>query len=207
MTSLTVALGILIANSLSDATTLGFGEPWQAAVAQNAMGWLAFACIGVITFHLASAGQWLKAERAEYAHQVAAVIAHSRMSTVAEDVREVPLNRHLISAFPQTGTILISDYSVEHLTIDELNAALIHERAHISDRHAFVVSLTQLAMAAAAGVDASRRFARTVKLAVEFAADDHVRKSTNSTALASAIRKTSATDDPLADARLRRFSD
>ena len=207
VTSLTSSLGILIATSLNDTTSLGFGEPWQAAVAQNVLGWLALACIGVITFHLASAGQWLKAERLDYARQAGAVISHSRETEWGDDVREVPLDRHLISAYPQTQTVLISDFSSRHLSANEMHAAITHERAHLNRNHAFVVALTQLAMAAAAGVDASRRFARAVKLAIEFAADDEALAASNRTDLANAIRKTAETDDPLAELRLQRLGD
>lgn len=207
VTSLTSSLGILIATSLNDTTSLGFGEPWQAAVAQNVLGWLALACIGVITFHLASAGQWLRAERLEYARQAGAVIAHSRATPWGDDVREVPLDRHLISAFPQTKTVLISDFSSRHLSTDEMRAAIEHERAHLTRNHAVVVALTQVAMAAAAGVDASRRFARAVKLAVEFEADDEAQSKSDRADLARAIRKTADDGDPLAELRLQRLGD
>ena len=205
--SLTASLGILIANSLSEATALGFDEPWQAAVAQNVLGWFALACMGVITFHLVSASQWLRAERSAYARQAIAVISRSEQSEWGTDVREVPLERHLISAFPQTRTILISDYSARTLTTEEMTAALAHERAHISGHHAMVVALTQLAMAAAAGVYTSRRFARIVTLAVEFAADDAACSDGHASALADAIEKTALDNDPLAELRLRRLKD
>ena len=203
--SLTVAFGMLIANSLSNSTTLGWGEPWQAAVAQHALGWASLAGVGVIMFHLSAAAQWLKSERLAYASQAKAVLDSSQSNSLGPDVREVELDRHLISAFPQTGMILVSRHSVAGLTADEMGAALSHERAHISGHHALVVTIAQLAMAAAAGVKASKRFARTVKLAVEFNADDVAVKSCGRDPLASAIRATAETRDPLAELRLARL--
>ncbi|MEN9740169.1 MAG: hypothetical protein RLZ72_435 [Actinomycetota bacterium] len=205
ITSLTTSLGILIAGSLSTTNALGIGEPWQAAVAQHAFGWIALACTGVIIFHLGAAAQWLRAERAEFARQAASVIAHSTRSTLGDDVRVVTLSRHLVSAFPQTGTVLVSDYSVRELSAGEIRSAIEHERAHLAGHHNVVVLLTQVAMAAAAGVDASREFSRTVKLAVEFAADDQVCRTGAKSGLSRAIAAIAAENDPLAELRLSRL--
>ena len=205
-TSLTTAFGMLIANSLSESTTLGIGEAWQVSVVQYALGWISLAGLGVIVFHLGAAAQWLRTERTEYAAHVMGVIKSSGPSHLGDDVREVDVDRHLISAFPQTGTILVSRYSVESLSQAEMHAALTHERAHLAGHHALVVSLAQLAIAAAAGVDASKRFARTVQLAIEFAADDIAVKVHGHEPLARAIRATSGPNDSLAEFRLQRLS-
>ena len=205
ITSLTTAVGILIACSLSTTNALGVGEPWQAAVAQHAFGWIALASTGVIIFHLGTAAQWLRAERTEFARQASSVIAHSTSSALGDDVRVVPLSRHLVSAFPQTRTVLVSDYSVDQLTAGEMQAALEHERAHLRGQHNLLVLLTQVAMAAAAGVDVSRKFSRTVKLAVEFAADDSTCRNNSTHDLASAISSTASANDPLAALRLARL--
>ena len=203
--SLTTSFGMLIANSLSESITLGIGESWQAAVAQNALGWVSLAGVGVIVFHLGAAAQWLSSERINYATQVMAVLRSSESSRLGNDVREVDLERHLISAFPQTRTILVSRYSVAALGSDEMHAALEHERAHLDGHHSLVVSIAQLAMAAAAGVDTSKRFARTVKLAIEFNADDVAAETCGREPLARAIRATAEAADPLAEARLARL--
>lgn len=205
VTSLTTALGMFIANSLSDSATLGIGESWQAAVAQYALGWISLAGVGVIVFHLGAAAQWLRFERADYASQVMAVIGSSGPSSLGDDVREVDLDRHLISAFPQTGTILVSRHSKATLSRAEMQGALAHERAHLAGNHALVVAIAQLAIAAAAGVTASKRFARTVNLAIEFAADDVAVRSSGHESLAGAIRSTASESDPLAELRLRRL--
>ena len=203
--SLTTGFGMLIVNSLSDSATLGIGETWQAAVAQYALGWISLAGVGVIVFHLGAAAQWLRTERADYASQVMAVVESSGPSYLGEDVREVDLERHLISAFPQTGTILVSRYSVAALAQDEMRAALAHERAHLAGNHALVVSIAQLAIAAAAGVDASKRFARTVKLAIEFAADDIAGRTEGHERVSRAIRATACANHALDELRLHRL--
>lgn len=202
----TTSFGMLIAASLSDRSTLGIGESWQAAIAQHALGWVSLAGLGVISFHLIAARQWLQQERLEYARQARAVLGSSSVSQLGTDVREVTLDRHLISAFPQTGTILVSRFSVSTLSPDEVHAALEHERAHLSGRHALVVSVAQLILAATTGVDSAKQFARSISLAVEFAADDHAVVTSDRDALARAIRATSTERDPLAELRLMRLA-
>lgn len=204
--SLTTGFGMLIANSLSDSATLGLGEDWQAAVAQHALGWISLAGIGVIVFHLGAAAQWLQSARQDEIRRISGALHQSRVSDLGADVREIDIpGVKVLSAVPHVRVVAVSADARRDVTDEQFAAILSHEREHLRANHATVMFIAQLAMAAAAGVQASQRFERTVNLAIEFAADDRAVKETSATALAGALTALTALQDPLTQLRLRRL--
>lgn len=205
--SLTTAFGMLIANSLSATATLGVGETWQAAVAQYALGWISLAGIGVIVFHLGAAAQWLQSARRDEISRISGALRQSRASDLGADVREIDIpGVKVLSAVPHVRVVAVSADARRDVTDAQFAAILAHEREHLRAHHATVLFIAQLAMAAAAGVQASQRFERTVNLAIEFAADDRAVAETSAAALAGALTALSALQDPLTQVRLNRLA-
>lgn len=205
--SLMTAFGMLIANSLSDSATLGIGESWQAAVAQYALGWISLAGVGVIVFHLGAAAQWLQSARRDEIRRISGALGQSTTSALGDDVREIDIpGVRVLSAVPQANVVAVSADARRAVTDEQFAAILAHEREHLRANHATVLFIAQLAMAAAAGVQASQRFERTVNLAIEFAADDRAVAETSAAALAGALTALSALQDPLTQVRLNRLA-
>ena len=205
--ALTISFGLLISSSLSPSTTLGIGESWQAAIAQHVLGWVALAGTGVIVFHLTAAFQWLRRERIADSARIAPWVLRGTPSPLGPDVVEIPVDdAHLISAAPLARTILVSRFSVATLNNNSLTAAIDHERAHIAGHHDRLVMLTRLAMATAAGVQASKRFATIVNVAIEFIADDAAAALHGRAAVAQTVRAVCSPDDPLTSLRITRLN-
>lgn len=108
-----------------------------------------------------------------------------------DGVTIVTIDAALPMAFCAPGRpprIFVTSAIESRVTIDEYRAIIAHERAHLRQRHLWLVGFADFAVALTPWLGASRRMRRAVGVLVELAADDAAGRSAGVGNVASALR-------------------
>lgn len=165
--------GLIVAEWFQRAQSGVNPDDWASSVVGSILTWLSLAMLGIIVFRLIAAGQSVASERAEQVQSIAPLLREAtRVDHDGQRVYVVASPSHLLAAAPFANAIVISSTVMDSTPALLLRAAIEHERAHLVLRHSLLVSIAQLAVSAAGGVNASRRLTQTVRIAIELVADD-----------------------------------
>jgi Zn-dependent protease with chaperone function len=103
-------------------------------------------------------------------------------------VSVVEADHALACAVPgRSGGVLVSTGLADLLRVDELEAVVAHERAHLTQRHAVAVGIAESIERAVPWVPGARAMARSTRVLVEFAADDAAARRVGRDALRRAV--------------------
>ena len=180
---------------------------WVSSVISSFLGWASLAFLGVITFRIMAAIEKLRAERASAIEEIAPLL---RGATITEyrgtRVYEVSSNQTLIAAVPWANAIAISSELRKRVPPKLLEPAFEHELTHLRWHHSVLVSVAALAVTAAGGIRASRRFAQAVRIAVELTADDAASRRLGRLRVAESLAEVYPNDEQVSERikRLRR---
>ncbi len=148
-------------------------ENWASSVAGSILTWLSLAALGVILFRFGDAGIKMANERADQIGKLAPLLRGARQTRMADHhVYIVDSPERILAAVPFANSIVVSRNIVDSVPQALLRAGIEHERAHLIFRHSVLVNIGQLAVSAAGGIKASRRFTQSIRIAIELVADD-----------------------------------
>jgi Zn-dependent protease with chaperone function len=100
----------------------------------------------------------------------------------------VEADHALACAVPgRSGGVLVSTGLADRLRVDELEAVVAHERAHLTQHHAVAVAVAESIERAVPWVPGARAMARSTRVLVEFAADDAAARRVGRDALRRAV--------------------
>lgn len=199
--------GLLISESIRRQVTGESINNWFSSVIGSILTWLSLAFLGVITFRIMAAIETLRAERASAIEEIAPLL---RGATITEyrgiRVYEVSSNQPLIAAVPWANAIAISSELRKRVPPKLLEPAFEHELTHLRWHHSVLVSVAALAVTAAGGIRASRRFAQAVRIAVELTADDAASRRLGRLQVAESLAEVYPNDEQVSERikRLRR---
>ena len=177
LTSLTVALGALVARALRHHVEHLTNHDWLGPTIDTVLGWGAIAAFGVIAFRLGVAAQELRVGTHARNLRLLMLTATAEHVTVGNHVvLLVESNLRVLAAIPSRRHVLLTTSLRDALTPQQLLAAVEHEHAHLRGRHATLRAIGQLAVAVAPTLSASTRMAQATRIATELAADDHAAK-------------------------------
>lgn len=197
--------GTLIAESIARNDNPLPIDEWPTTVTGSILTWLALATLGVIAFRLIAASQAIAAERAQQIVAIAPLLQSATSLDVdGRGVSIIESDERLVAAVPFNNAIIVSSQLVAETPPTLLNAALAHEDAHLKMRHSVLVGIAQLAVTAAGGFAASRRFTQTIRIAIELAADDWAARRHGATTVADALAAIYP-DDPAVSERIARL--
>ncbi|GGL73287.1 M56 family metallopeptidase [Curtobacterium sp. Csp1] len=107
---------------------------------------------------------------------------------VGTRVALVEADHALACAVPgRSGGVLVSTGLADLLRTDELEAVVAHERAHLTQHHAWAVAVAESIERAVPWVPGARAMARSTRVLVEFAADDAAARRVGRDALRRAV--------------------
>lgn len=181
-------------------------DHWASSVAGSILTWLSLASLGIIVFRLIASGQAVAAERAQQIETVAPMLRNAAIEDIdGNRVYVVDGPGRILAAVPFAGAIVVSRGIAESTDPQLLRAAIEHERAHLVLRHSVLVSIARLAVSAAGGVTASRRFTQTIRIAIELVADDWAARRFSPATVADALDAVYPANPEIAErvARLR----
>jgi Zn-dependent protease with chaperone function len=213
LASLALSIGLLWAGTgliISDwVRRIQFGESldnWASSVAGSILTWLSIAALGVIAFRLVEASQSVAADRAAQIAAVAPLLTNATQTEIdGHRVYIIESPHAVIAAVPFANAVAVSRNLIDSVPANLVNAALEHERAHLIFRHSVLVSIAQLAVSAAGGIKASRRFTQTIRIAIELVADDWAARRFGRTTVADALEAVYPNSDEITErvSRLR----
>lgn len=181
-------------------------DNWASSVAGSILTWLSLAALGIIVFRLIASGQAVAAERAQQIETVAPMLRNAAIENIdGNRVYVVDGPERILAAVPFAGAIVVSRDIAVSTDPQLLRAAIEHERAHLVLRHSVLVSIARLAVSAAGGVTASRRFTQTIRIAIELVADDWAARRFSPATVADALDSVYPANPEIAErvARLR----
>lgn len=195
LTSLALSIGLLWAGTgliIADwVRRVQFGESienWASSVAGSILTWISIAVLGVIVFRLGDASQSVATERAAQIASIAPLLRGAAKTEIAgHRVYVVESDDRILAAAPFADAIVVTRNLVDTVPPELLRAGLEHERAHLIFRHSVLVSIAQLAVSAAGGINASRRFTQTIRIAIELVADDWAAQRSSPATVANAL--------------------
>lgn len=213
LVSLALSIGLLWAGTgliISDwVRRIQFGESldnWASSVAGSILTWLSIAALGVIVFRLVEASQSVASDRAAQIAAVAPLLTSATQTEIdGHRVYIIESPQAVIAAVPFANAVAVSRNLIDSVPANLVNAALEHERAHLIFRHSVLVSIAQLAVSAAGGIKASRRFTQTIRIAIELVADDWAARRFGRTTVADALEAVYPNSDEITErvSRLR----
>jgi Zn-dependent protease with chaperone function len=173
LSSLTLALGVLIARALTHHVTHVPGHSAISPLLDVVAGWLAIAVLGILLFRLGAAGAELRAETRERVQRLTPLLGSATAIEVDQRrVLVVPSDLRVVGAVPTLRSVLVTTGVMDALTEDQLRAALDHEFAHVRGNHTLVRAIGSLAVATAPGISASENMAQAARITTELIADD-----------------------------------
>lgn len=213
LVSLALSIGFLWAGTgliISDwVRRIQFGESldnWASSVVGSILTWLSIAALGVIVFRLVEASQSVAADRAAQIAAVAPLLTNATQTEIdGHRVYIIESPQAVIATVPFANAVAVSSNLIDTVPANLVNAALEHERAHLIFRHSVLVSIAQLAVSAAGGIKASRRFTQTIRIAIELVADDWAARRFGRTTVADALEAVYPNSDEITErvSRLR----
>ncbi|MBK5238406.1 MAG: hypothetical protein JJE28_04760 [Actinomycetales bacterium] len=196
LTSLTVALGSLVARALRHHVEHVTNHDWLGPTIDTILGWGAIAAFGLITFRFGVAAQELRADTHARNLRLLMLLKGAEPFVVGKHtvlLVESPL--HVLGALPSRHQVLLTSSLRDALTSEQLESAVEHEQTHLREHHAALRGIGQLAVAVAPVFSASTRMAQATRIATELIADD----------VASAFSNKKYGPDVLTDALLAAF--
>lgn len=195
LVSLTLSIGLLWAGTgliIADwLRRVQFGESldnWASSVAGSVLTWMSVAALGVIVFRLGDACVSVASERASQIETISPLLRATEQTEIdGNRVFVVDHTERILAAAPFAGAIIVTRNLVETVPPELLRAGLEHERAHLVFRHSVLLSIAQLATSAAGGINASKRFTQTIRIAIELVADDWAARRFGHTTVADAL--------------------
>lgn len=181
-------------------------DNWASSVAGSILTWLSLAALGIIVFRLIASGQAVASERSQHIEAIAPMLRGATILDIdGNRVYVVDGAERILAAVPFAGAIVVSRDITDSVDSALLHAAIEHERAHLVLRHSVLVSIARLAVSAAGGVTASRRFTQTIRIAIELVADDWAARRFTPTTVANALEAIHPANPEIAErvARLR----
>lgn len=186
--ALGVGTGLVIADGLAGYVAPATNGNWLNSVAQSLLAWAAVALLGVIVFRLIAAASAIKAEHEAGRRVMSRLLASSVSGDIGgHPVRIFDDSSVVVAAVPQTRDIVVSTGFIGTVPERLQLAALSHERSHLTNRHHALVTAAHLAMATAAGIRASQRFAQAIRISTELAADDEAARIHDAKTVAEAL--------------------
>jgi Zn-dependent protease with chaperone function len=163
-------------------------ENWASSVAGSILTWISIAVLGVIVFRLSDASQSVATDRAAQIASIAPLLRGAVQTEIAgHRVYVVESLDRILAAVPFANAIVVTRNLVDTVPQELLRAGIEHERAHLVFRHSVLVSIAQLAVSAAGGIKASRRFTQTIRIAIELVADDWAARRVGRATVANAL--------------------
>ena len=163
-------------------------ENWASSVAGSILTWISIAVLGVIVFRLSDASQSVATDRAAQIASIAPLLRGAVQTEIAgHRVYVVESLDRILAAVPFANAIVVTRNLVDTVPQELLRAGIEHERAHLAFRHSVLVSIAQLAVSAAGGIKASRRFTQTIRIAIELVADDWAARRVGRATVANAL--------------------
>jgi Zn-dependent protease with chaperone function len=173
LTSLTLALGALVARALRHHVEHVADHGWLGPTIDTMLGWAAIAVFGLMTFRLGVAAQELRADTHARNLRLLLLVKGAEPTTVGRHtVLLVESSLHVLGAMPLRRQVLLTSGLHDALTPQELEAAVEHEQTHLREHHEVLRGIGQLAVAVAPIFPASRRMAQATRIATELIADD-----------------------------------
>ena len=186
--ALGVGAGLLVADGLAEYVTPATDVNWVNSVVQSLLAWAAVALLGVIVFRLVAAASTIRAENEAGIRVLSRLLRSSVAGEIGgHPVRIVDDASVVVAAIPRTKDIIVSTGFINTVPERLQLAALSHECSHLTNRHHTLVTAAHLAMATAAGIPASRRFAQAMRISTELAADDDAARIHGETTVAEAL--------------------
>jgi Zn-dependent protease with chaperone function len=186
--TLTVGSGLLIADGLAGYGSTTRSDDWPSSVTQTLLAWAAVAFLGIIIFRLGAGVSAIQGEQREGQRAFSKFLETSASGNVAgRSVKIVDEPSIVVTAIPHTKDIIVSTGFVNSVPERLQRAALLHEQSHISNRHHALLAAAHLAMVAAAGIPASRKFAQAMRISTELAADDDAARTHGASTVADAL--------------------
>ncbi len=163
-------------------------ENWASSVAGSILTWLSVAALGVIVFRLGDASVKVANDRAAQIELVAPLLRGAEQTVIGgHRVYVVDSPERILAAVPFADAIVVTRNLVDTVPQELLRAGVEHERAHLVFRHSVLVSIAQLAVSAAGGIKASRRFTQWIRIAIELVADDWAARRVGRATVANAL--------------------
>ena len=169
--SLTLALGIFIALALRHHVTHEAGHDALGPLIDQFLGWLSIAVVGVLAFRMGVAVQDARAAVASLTGEIAPLLATASQKWIGNhEVWVVESSVILMGA--RSGRVLATSAVIELLSPEQLAAVVEHERTHITQHHARLIAVANLAEAIAPSLKAGSGFGSAARITTELIADD-----------------------------------
>lgn len=195
LSSLALSIGLLWAGTgliiAEWIRRIQFGESlenWASSVAGSILTWVSVAALGIIVFRLGDASVKVASDRAAQIELIAPLLRGAGQTGIGgHRVYIVDSPERILAAVPFADAIVVTRNLVNTVPQELLRAGVEHERAHLVFRHSVLVSIAQLAVSAAGGINASRRFTQTIRIAIELVADDWAARRVGRATVANAL--------------------
>ncbi len=163
-------------------------ENWASSVAGSILTWVSVAALGIIVFRLGDASVKVASDRAAQIDMIAPLLRGAELADIGgHRVYVVDSPERILAAVPFADAIVVTRNLVDTVPQELLRAGVEHERAHLVLRHSVLVSIAQLAVSTAGGINASRRFTQTIRIAIELVADDWATRRVGRATVANAL--------------------
>ena len=163
-------------------------ENWASSVAGSILTWVSVAALGIIVFRLGDASVKVASDRAAQIDMIAPLLRGAELADIGgHRVYVVDSPERILAAVPFADAIVVTRNLVDTVPQELLRAGVEHERAHLVLRHSVLVSIAQQAVSTAGGINASRRFTQTIRIAIELVADDWATRRVGRATVANAL--------------------
>jgi hypothetical protein len=169
--ALTSALGIFIALALRHHVVHVSGHDTLGPLIDQLLGWLAIAVVGVLAFRMGVAVTDARTAVKTMTGEFSTVFAGAHVISVGgHEVAVVESSVPLIGA--RSGRVVATSSMAHKLAFEQFAIVVEHEWAHVSQHHARVIAIANIAEALAPSIQAGSGFASVARITTELIADD-----------------------------------
>lgn len=164
------------------------GHSSIGAVFETALGWLAVALLGILTFHAGVVANEMQHDHRASQRQISLLVDFGEARSLEGiPTRRIEWEEPLAVASPRHGHVIYSSALEQLLTHRQLCATVAHEWAHIARHHSRLLAVGRFASSSVPFLPASRGLMQVMRIATELEADDMAASRFGAVALADAL--------------------